>query len=1074
MIIACYYRCSKVRVGRSSFVPSVRIYQRTITMPRSFLRPSAAFIVLLLAGSGPAFALAPPHNTSNDAWSITCSRCHYSMTGPTPTWATLPTTIDDTLKNNLCASCHSASGMPLADPRFTDVKTHSAAITGSTEWGGNWSVECVVCHNPHYQQQSTTAAADTEPGGNVLTGTVSAVSTAPSATTSTLFALGANFPLNEYVGYLLVPDRSRPATVYRIRSNTASAFTVDGAINPNYTGPGRSFAVRYGKLVNGVIDLPARKGGNPAVTGAFVKFYNSSGPNSFATGSIPVQGICMVCHTRAASFRNDGTLEGAGHPPSVAGTNCTQCHRHASGFKPECGNCHGNPPTVATPGGPNGLADSEGGTGSATPGAHRKHAVTLGYDCVTCHSGGMPFSAIYDKKVQIGFTIANGAYRSGAYDGRTSLANGYTYTAGDPGTTVTTGGSMVCANVYCHGSTMTPNGGADVTPVWTSSATGACGTCHGAAAAAPPTRGSHYQHSRTDLLGYAYPCGICHKDPAADASQHVNGQSEVVFSSDPKAAGGSYDGTPAMLDAYGACTNVYCHSTVQSSPPGSSPVYRVTPTWGGMISSCGSCHDYAANLTTGSHGKHMQQPLLQECWVCHNYNKSDDGCMACHDAGSIEPQRDRHADRRIDVAFAPTYSGSYSGTPAPGDAYGTCANVYCHSTVQGNPNPAQPALFRSPAWGAGTTGVCGNGACHDVGYAHPTVAMTYPLLTTGSHATHLRYKFDQDGTCQACHYDPGYATCDDCHLRTIGHADHGIDVVFDPAFPKAAGGASGSYTGDTVPRTAYGSCSDLYCHSPGTAGSPPFGAPAVTAIVWGGAGLPADCTGCHGGDQSSARPLTTGSHGRHVQSAGNDCSVCHRQTVSASRTLSPEVYLLSLTYGYRNHSNGWVNISFPASAAVNGTYAGQASPITYRVPGSVYGACGNTYCHSTGTSLATGVLASNSTPTWGTGGPLGCTVCHGSEMGNDGTGRPWYANGSPKANSHRSAPHVDSPCSDCHYGTTTTGTTITNSLQHANGTYDVAPNGSAGISFSYAFSTGGGVCSSVSCHVGSLPGTWGQ
>lgn len=912
----------------------------------------AALILLIVSAASPVSALSPPHNTNNAVWSITCSRCHYVPSGSTPTWATLPTTTDDTLTNNLCTSCHSPSGMPLTDPRYTDVKTHSATLTGSSAWNGNWSVECIVCHNPHYQQQSTTVSADTDHGGNVLTGTVSSIATAVGATMSSLVAAGANLTPNEFVGYLLVPDRSRPSMVYRIRSNTTATFTVDGAINPNYTGPGRSFAVRYGKFVNIAIDLPARRGGNPAVTGASVKFYNSTGPNSFATGSTPAQGICMICHTQTTSFRNDGTLEGAGHPPSAAGTNCMQCHLHASGFKPECGSCHGNPPVTATPGGPSGLANNDGGTGSTTPGAHRKHALSLGYSCTACHSGGMPASAIYDKTVQIGFTIANGAYQTGSFDGRAALTNGYTYSAGNPGTTVTTGGTMVCANVYCHGSTMAPNGGADITPAWTSSATGACGTCHGAAAAATPTRGSHYQHSRTDLLGYAYPCGICHKDPAADASQHVNGQSEVVFSSDPKAAGGSYDGTPAMLDAYGACTNVYCHSTVQSSPPGSSPVYRVTPAWGSELWSCGGCHDYAANLTTGSHGKHMQQPLLQECWACHSYNSSDDECMACHDADTIEPQRDRHANHSIDVTFAPKFGGSYSGTPAPGDSYGSCANTYCHGNYPGSGRHA------IASWGSPTSGA------HS---AHATTQGGYQPMA--------------QNPCALCHAGVvSGPTASPVISDTTKHVSGLVDWAFDAGDARISVISSYSVTAGALPPSdgavrTYGQCSNVYCHS-SVQGANGIGAPAsFDTPRWAAWKAPEQTSGtcasqsCHGFGHNSSPP-STGSHGKHLAYLTGLsgflhpvlCITCHTRDTQAA---------ISCNYCHgagstwpTQHANGGIDVDFLALyGGPDATYSGSPQP------GDGYGSCSSVYCH--GAALSGGT---NTTPTWGGSAP--CGSCH--------------------------------------------------------------------------------------------------
>jgi len=59
-----------------------------------------------------AFAVDPPHNGQNTIpMAMTCNTCHYDTTGPTPSWATQPTTTDETYFNNLCTSCHNPSTM---------------------------------------------------------------------------------------------------------------------------------------------------------------------------------------------------------------------------------------------------------------------------------------------------------------------------------------------------------------------------------------------------------------------------------------------------------------------------------------------------------------------------------------------------------------------------------------------------------------------------------------------------------------------------------------------------------------------------------------------------------------------------------------------------------------------------------------------------------------------------------------------------------------------------------------------------------------------------------------------------
>ena len=155
-----------------------------------------------------------------------------------------------------------------------------------------------------------------------------------------------------------------------------------------------------------------------------------------------------------------------------------------------------------------------------------------------------------------------------------------------------------------------------------------------------------------------------------------------------------------------------------------------------------------------------------------------------------------------------------------------------------------------------------------------------------------------------------------------------------------------------------------------------------------------------------------------------------------------------------------------------GLYKGAAVGSTGAIaPSASYGQCSNLYCHSNGTSLQApfSLSATGTAPAWGGASP-GCGGCH------DGlaTG-PSYPNGSPKANSH--AAHVVSNgygCNTCHYDTTTTGTTITNQSNHANGAFNLAPNTAAGVSYVPTIGTPSAPssCATISCHGGNNA-TWG-
>ena len=121
--------------------------------------------------------------------------------------------------------------------------------------------------------------------------------------------------------------------------------------------------------------------------------------------------------------------------------------------------------------------------------------------------------------------------------------------------------------------------------------------------------------------------------------------------------------------------------------------------------------------------------------------------------------------------------------------------------------------------------------------------------------------------------------------------------------------------------------------------------------------------------------------------------------------------------------------------------------------------CSTLYCHSDGSSIATGLPASGSV-VWGPN-KLACNGCHGSP--------PAYANGTPKANSHLSPSHRVS-CGSCHAATSADGSTISNLTRHVNKAYDVVPG--SGVSFSYSYAAGGGTCSNINCH-GAMSATWG-
>ena len=535
--------------------------------------------VLLLFFPFPAKALDSPHNSTNG---MTCDRCHNSTKAAAdPDW----------WKNqaaNVCGQCHNVIVV-----NGTDVTTHMS--------GTKVLVQCTLCHDPHTQRQ------------NRMWGTSSYLYSSTSdpytgVTTTTVTKTGANWVQDQWKNMIVLPNVKYQGYSYRIVSNTADTLFIDtegsapdNNIDTIYCLPGDTFAIVYGKFVK------------ENINNRLVRFFRDAGTNSFVDDTPTIDGVCQVCHTRTTSFRNTGILEGPGHPASERGRNCAGCHNHQGGFKASCKDCHGVPPVADTVGGPNGLAtgNSDTGTGATTAGAHGKHAVDRKYVCETCHTGGMPESAVRDnKQIQIGFSI--GSFATGTYDGRTSLANGYTYSSGNPGTTITQSGQMNCT-VYCHSDgTALATGAlpAVASPNWATGTISSCTACH----QFPPA----YENGvpKTNAHGsHAYSCNNCHNatmmmgNSITDSSKHLNAAYDVT-------PGAGKNFSYAFGSSGGTCSTVSCHSNTGTK-------------W--AASACLDCHSIAQGnraaigpqFRASSH--HIQGATVTDllCYQCHWEAKSD-------------------------------------------------------------------------------------------------------------------------------------------------------------------------------------------------------------------------------------------------------------------------------------------------------------------------------------------------------------------------------------------------------------------------------------------------------------------
>lgn len=478
-------------------------------------------------------------------------------------------------------------------------------------------------------------------------------------------------------------------------------------------------------------------------------------PNLDGSGRTSSNRGCEVCHSKTLYHRFDTEADPDGAGPLTKqqvynhfpNRDCTDCHRHSLGFTASCIGCHGNPPLDATLGGPNGLADIPGTTGSSTPGTHYKHVVVLKYPCEYCHAGWrtdgeMPKEVNGKQQINHKFNV----FGRGPADPEFALASAGHYTGQDgvnyevhadqvaagnqlaDGTIPPGKGTLTCENIYCHGGTDSMGG---TNPQWNGNI--ACNSCHGTSASNTPPGYSHTTH--VGRMGQA--CSICHGDgtinPLPGSNGHVNGSVGWDLTAAPsydrngldramyKKGGvesvygetGSFAPSALYGGGYGTCTNVACHYGVE------------TPVWNSGPATCTTCHNNGSNSgklahsspNTGNHTDHASDPVdpnnltLDEKMVATYINK----CESCHGGNANTGTHPGH----INVAQAPKPEGYpatvYRADPSDYVDFGgmtyDSATATCTSTCHDASAPG--------AWGSAAHLSCE--ACHMAPYLGPTV-----------------------------------------------------------------------------------------------------------------------------------------------------------------------------------------------------------------------------------------------------------------------------------------------------------------------------------------------------------------
>ena len=235
-------------------------------------------------------------------------------------------------------------------------------------------------------------------------------------------------------------------------------------------------------------------------------------------------------------------------------------------------------------------------------------------------------------------------------------------------------------------------------------------------------------------------------------------------------------------------------------------------------------------------------------------------------------------------------------------------------------------------------------------------------------------------------------------------------------------------------------------------------------------GFRPSCNACHGYPPTVDAPgqinglvwspeatgsTSAGAHEVHAVNNGIPCESCH----DSGMPVTPIVDDYKLQMGFNIAGQDTTGNAYDGQV-LNPAYSYEATNGTVVTSGGTMSCV--VYCHSDGTSVATGVLSNQPSPSW-INGTTDCATCHSYP--------PSYAQDAPKSNSHETHIQAGFTCQHCHYGTTTDNTSIAPTGNHGNGQYDVigSPTFSANgqdhaLDLVYEFDIGGGTCSTNSCH----------
>jgi predicted CxxxxCH...CXXCH cytochrome family protein len=637
------------------------------------------------------------------------------------------------------------------------------------------------------------------------------------------------------------------------------------------------------------------------------------------------QSQCTSCH---------GAPPPAPHP---ADPDCGTCHdtmtaggglvitdpsRHIDGNldvdgDQACNSCHGSTGSDAPP------EDTQANTATNTRGvgAHQSHLNPAplyfrAIACGDCHQVPGTVSSLghVDTPLPAELRFSARAGTSPAWNGAT------------------------CANVYCHGSTLTSGtggaGGTATTPIWSrvDGTQAQCTSCHGFPPPAP-----HPQNSD---------CGDCHNTVQAgsnmtfvNAAAHIDGNLDVDTNQACNSCHGGTNNAPPSDTSGGTTTTLRGVGAHQAHVLASSPWHAPT--------NCGQCHQVpgtvnsvghldtalpaelrftgiaagstwnGSNCSTYCHGSTLAaggtatnpqwtrvDGSQSDCGACHGVpppppHPTGTACESCHpNAGPGQTITDpsTHIDGTVQVTAGATHPAGYGtrimhGYDVDRSGVGSCATAGCHGTTltggtSGGPSCATVTGCHSNigsgfTWQTQCTFCHGNAAMPAGNGAPPQGTLGATAATdrsVGAHQVHLGATAMHGAwDCNMCHTKPTGAL-------TPGHLD-GTGNVVQAEVRYSTLNPTATYN------TTNATCGSMYCHGNGRTS-------AGTAVWTSTTDL--TCTSCH-----PTTALTSGEHKKHIRDENMDCVECHQTVVNAAMgIIAPAL-----------HVNGTKEVKMP-----NGTY----------------------------------------------------------------------------------------------------------------------------------------------------------